>query len=113
MTDLILAIVLGLIALLPASISGTATWYATGPGAGHAAAGPALRTGDWRGRHVTVCATRCVPVVLDDFCQCYGTRVIDLATSDFARLAPLSQGIVTVTVSVGGLPVAPPTDVAP
>jgi hypothetical protein len=146
MTDLILAIVLGLIALLPASaamlpatvpvewpvnraseidhsvsatvhgggISGTATWYATGPGAGHAAAGPALRTGDWRGRHVTVCGGRgCVPVVLDDFCQCYGTRVIDLATSDFARLAPLSQGIVTVTITTAAVPVAPPTDYVP
>jgi rare lipoprotein A (peptidoglycan hydrolase) len=109
-TDLILAIVLGLIALLPASVTGTATWYATGPGAGHAAAGPALRTGDWRGRHVTVCATRCVTVVLDDWCAC-PDRVIDLAAADFAELAPLSQGVLTVTITTG-LPIAPPTDTA-
>jgi hypothetical protein len=48
--------------------------------------------------------------VLDDWCAC-PDRVIDLATADFAEFAPLSQGVVTVTITTG-LPVAPPTDAA-
>jgi hypothetical protein len=36
--------------------------------------------------------------VLGDWCQCYGTRLIDLDAADFARLAPLSQGLVEVTI---------------
>jgi hypothetical protein len=90
------------------SVSGTASWYClTGrsictrgyPGGLYAAAGPALRVGDWRGRTVTVCGNgTCIPVTLIDWCQCYGTRVIDLYSDAFSRLAPLSSGVVNVTV---------------
>jgi hypothetical protein len=107
---------------LPAAvplITGQATWYGTGPGRGHAAAGSELRTGDWRGRHVEVChGARCVEVVLDDWCACGGARIIDLSDEDFARLAPLSAGVISVTVTSGAgapapVPTAPATDVSP
>jgi hypothetical protein len=50
--------------------------------------------------------------VLDDWCAC-PDRVIDLAAADFAELAPLSQGIVLVTITDGSpTPIAPPTDAA-
>jgi rare lipoprotein A (peptidoglycan hydrolase) len=103
----------------PLILTGQATWYGTGPGRGHAAAGSELRTGDWRGRHVEVChAGRCVGVVLDDWCACGGARIIDLSDEDFARLAPLSAGVISVTVTAGAgvtpvspVPTAPATDV--
>jgi hypothetical protein len=89
--------------------SGTASWYCkAGTSACHyqysgglyAAAGPALRVGDWRGRTVTVCSgSRCVNVKLIDWCQCYGSRVIDLYSDAFSRLAPLSEGTISVKVS--------------
>jgi len=84
-----------------ASVSGIASWYAA---VGLiAAAGPALRVGDWRGRVVTVCAGGvCLDVRLADWCQCYaGTdreRAIDLSDDAFRALAPLSRGLVRVTV---------------
>jgi rare lipoprotein A (peptidoglycan hydrolase) len=66
----------------------------------YAAAGPALRVGDWRGRTVRVCANgTCLDVRLIDWCQCYGSRVIDLYSDAFRRLAPLSEGTISVTVS--------------
>jgi len=90
-------------------VSGSASWYCrTGvspchyqhAGGMYAAAGPALRVGDWRGRSVRVCANgRCVRVRLIDWCQCYGTRVIDLYSDAFRQLAPLSRGTTRVTVS--------------
>ncbi|MBA2700212.1 MAG: hypothetical protein H0U58_00740 [Chloroflexi bacterium] len=65
----------------------------------YAAAGPALRVGKWRGRRVQVCHDgRCVRVTLIDWCQCYGKRVIDLYSDAFKRLAPTSQGVITVSV---------------
>ena len=64
-----------------------------------AAAGPALRTGDWRGRVVTVCAGACIRVRLTDACQCYGTRLIDLDVRDFAKFADPSVGLLEVTIS--------------
>jgi hypothetical protein len=70
---------------------------------GVSAAGPALRAalgGSWRGVRVTVCAVgRCAVTVLGDFCQCYGSRAIDLDRAIFAAIAPLSQGIVKVSVT--------------
>ena len=88
---------------------GTASWFCLAgrspctrgyPGGLYAAAGPALRVGDWRGRQVRVCAgERCVTVELIDFCACPGGRVIDLYADAFARLAPLSRGVVTVSVT--------------
>jgi hypothetical protein len=86
-------------------VRGWATWYDDGPGF-YAAAGPALRRGDWRGTPVIVSANgRSVKVWLTDWCAC-GDRhgdptVIDLSPDAFRVLAPLSQGIVRVEVSVG------------
>jgi hypothetical protein len=92
-----------------ASRSGTASWYCkAGESACHykysgglyAAAGPALRVGDWRGRSVRVCSSgNCVWVTLIDWCQCYGSRIIDLYSDAYRRIAPLSSGTVNVTVS--------------
>ncbi len=91
------------------SVSGTASWYClSGVSACHyqysggmyAAAGPALRVGSWRGRTVRVCSGgRCVNVKLIDWCQCYGTRVIDLYSDAFRRLGSLNSGTIRVTVS--------------
>lgn len=67
----------------------------------YAAAGPALRVGDWRGRSVRVCksgTSRCIKVVLVDWCAC-PNRVIDLFGYAFAKLTPRSMGLVKVTVS--------------
>jgi rare lipoprotein A (peptidoglycan hydrolase) len=82
-----------------ASVSGIASWYAWH--AREAAAGPALRAflgPHWRGTFVAVCAKRCIWVRLTDFCQCYGVRVIDLNRDDFAKLAPLSAGLIQVQI---------------
>ncbi len=88
--------------------SGRASWYCQ-PGVSachyaysggmYAAAGPALRVGNWRGRTVTVCSGgSCVNVKLIDWCQCYGTRVIDLYSDAFRQLGPLSAGTLSVKV---------------
>ncbi len=125
----------------PATTSGSASWYCkAGSSACHhaypdrpgkadhyAAAGPRVRRmfgGDWRGRNVIVSANgRSVVVKLIDFCRC-PSRVLDLYADVFARLAPLSQGVVDVRVSsrtsaIGRpvsrdkpTPTGPPTDVA-
>ncbi len=93
--------------------SGTASWYCGHgsactrgyPGGLFAAAGPALRTGDWRGRVVVVSAGgRSVAVRLVDWCQCHkGTareRVLDLYSDVWDRLGvPLSRGLVKVVVT--------------
>lgn len=66
----------------------------------YAAAGPSLRHGNWRGSKVQVCtASRCVVVTLIDWCACPGGRVIDLYSDAFTKLAPLSRGVLNVTVS--------------
>jgi hypothetical protein len=80
--------------------TGTATWYADPRKSGlYAAAGPPLRVGDWRGRLVTVTANgHSFRVVLSDWCACRD-RVIDLSPGAFSRLAPLSRGLVRVTVT--------------
>jgi hypothetical protein len=89
-----------------APLKGWATYFDAK--AGTAAAGPLLRSGDWRGRVVTVCAGECVTVRLTDWCAC-GSRhgkptLIDLARADFARLAPTSQGVVWVMIGRATLP---------
>ena len=85
------------------SVSGIASWYAAdGP---HAAAGPALRVGDWRGRVVTVTGPAGTFVVaLAGWCQCYaGTgreRLIDLSDEAFVAVCgPLSRGLCEVEVT--------------
>ena len=79
--------------------SGTATWYRYVPGG--AAAGPALRRAlgsSWRGRLVTVRANgRSVRVKLSDYMP--SGRLIDLDAASFAVLAPLSAGVLRVTVT--------------
>lgn len=86
---------------------GVASWYCGNgspctrgyPGGLYAAAGPALRVGDWRGRVVLVSANgQSVRVRLIDWCACPNGRVLDLYADAFRRLAPLSQGLVKVTV---------------
>jgi rare lipoprotein A (peptidoglycan hydrolase) len=89
-------------------VSGTASWYC-GHGSSctrgypdglYAAAGPRLRIGDWRGRLVFVSAGgRSVMVRLIDWCQCSNGRLLDLYSSAFERLAPLSRGLVNVEVT--------------
>jgi hypothetical protein len=86
-------------------VSGVATYFASPSGV--SAAGPALRAAlgpGWRGTRVTVCAgVRCVVTVLGDWCACGprpgGPTVIDLDDNVFAALAPLSRGVIRVTVA--------------
>lgn len=87
----------------PATLRGVASWFAAPTGT--AAAGPALRRAlgaHWRGKIVETCLsnepTRCIRVKLTDFCGCPGGRVIDISAGSFARLAPLSAGLVVVRV---------------
>ena len=80
---------------------GTASWY--DDGSGLYAAVPSYRFGDPT-YPLNVCAgTRCVQVTVRDHCQCHvGTsreRIIDLSRDAFSRLAPLSRGLVRVTLS--------------
>ena len=85
------------------TVTGIASWYAYIPGG--AAAGPALRTAlgpGWRGMSVAVCrmdggAMAYARVTLSDFMV--RDRLVDLDSRSFAALAPLSQGIVKVSVT--------------
>jgi hypothetical protein len=118
--NFILALFLAIAAIFPSvasqptnapanvSVTGTATWYRA-PSIRDAAAGPGLRVGHWRGSTVTVCALECITVRLTDWCAC-PHHLIDLDSRAFRRLAPLSVGVVRVTILVGGLPIAPATD---
>jgi hypothetical protein len=91
------------------SVRGVASWYCKAgvsschyayPGGMYAAAGPALRVGNWRGRTVTVCGSgNCVNVKLIDWCACGSGRVIDLYSDAFSRLTSLSSGTLSVRVS--------------
>ena len=90
-------------------VGGSASWYCkTGVSACHhsysggmyAAAGGEIRIGGWRNRVVKVCGNgRCINVKLIDWCACGGPRIIDLYSDAFSRLAPLSAGVIRVTVS--------------
>jgi hypothetical protein len=105
-------------------VEGKASWYCGAgsrctrgyPASGlYAAAGSALRVGDWRGRTVTVrSGSRSVQVKLIDWCFCGGGRVIDLYRSVFSRLGSPSRGVLPVQVSWGeGAPATlPPTSTA-
>ena len=98
----------GYVPVLSGPLVGLATWYRYRPGQG--AAGPALRRwlGSWRGSIVRVCATACVNVRLTDWCACGHGRIVDLDARLFRQLAPLSRGVIHVTIS--GNPAAPATD---
>lgn len=82
--------------------SGEASYFGTGPDGLYAAAGPALRVGDWRGRRVRVWyGSDWVDVTLNDSCWCPAPdRIIDLSDEAFASLAPLWRGVIDVTVEV-------------
>jgi rare lipoprotein A (RlpA)-like double-psi beta-barrel protein len=100
------------VAIDTALLGGVASWYDDGPGL-YGAAGPVLREalgGDpaFRGEHVRVCADACVTVVLSDWCAC-GERagkatLVDLSPAAFRRLAPLSAGVVRITIETGAAP---------
>lgn len=81
------------------SVSGIASWYRYHRG--QAAAGPALRRflgPGWRGEIVKVCrGTVCLRLMLTDWMR--ADRLIDLDPRDFAVFAPVSRGLVRVTVS--------------
>ena len=82
------------------AVHGTATWYRWH--VGQAAAGPRLRAAlgaHWRGRYVVVTrGSRHIRVRLTDWCRCSYGRVIDLDHRSMDDLAPLSMGVVPVTV---------------
>ena len=89
-------------------LTGLATWYATGPDCLCAAAGPALRVGDWRGSTVTVTANgRLIEVTLADACWCVDRHglptLLDLSDEAVAALGlDPRRGVYAVTVE--GLP---------
>jgi hypothetical protein len=102
-----------------ALISGRATWYCgngspctrgTSPDDMVAAIDPT--TGIDKGERVTVRhGGRSVTVRIVDVCACGGSRVIDLTSGAFRRLAPLSRGVIAVELEFGGpAPTLPPTD---
>jgi hypothetical protein len=115
-----------------ALVGGTATWYCSstspctrycsstspctrgyGPSDMVAAIDPTL--GIAKGDQVTVRHDgRTITVRIVDVCACAGERLIDLTSGAFARLAPLSRGVIDVTIEAGGPALTlPPTDVAP
>lgn len=83
--------------------AGLATWYQDGPGLYGSV--ESWRYGD-SPYPATVChAGSCVTVTVRGYCAC-GDRagkqtVIDLSPEAFARLAPLSRGVIDVTLEVG------------
>lgn len=96
-------------------IGGHATWYAADGQI--AAAGPLLREyigRNWRGALVQVnSGGRSVVVRLSDWCACrHGRRLIDLSDDAFSQLAPLSRGVIDVSITrvVHRVPDPPPTD---
>lgn len=95
----------------PAAVSGgLASWY--DDGSGLYAAVPSWRFGDTPYRVRVTGNGRSVVVTVRDFCGCPGDRIIDLSADAFARLAPLSRGLLPVTVSDAGPgPTPPQTDV--
>ena len=93
----------------PTTVEGEASWYCVSgrsrcPYFAHgglfAAAGPALRVGNWRGRYVTVWYGKAhVTVQLIDSCGLGCVVTIDLFGDAFAQLAPLSAGRIDVRVT--------------
>jgi len=95
------------------SITGTASHYfGTAGGIGEPTVALPLALGGCYVGHVhgyvTVCGDRCRTLPVVDYCQCYwGTkdqRIVDLSEPAWELVAgaPLSQGLVTVTVTFSG-----------
>jgi hypothetical protein len=92
--------------------SGSATWYCSsrsactrgyGPRDMVAAIDPSL--GIERGTLLTVSHGGAEVVVrIVDVCQCKGRRIIDLTSGAYRRLAPLSTGVIPVTIEAATLP---------
>ena len=82
-------------------VSGKASWHATGRDGFYAAACYPLRKAmgiDWRGRDVLVSVgRRAVEVRLNDWCGSHD-KTIDLSDEAFRYFAPLSRGVLRVTV---------------
>ncbi|HET7702118.1 MAG TPA: RlpA-like double-psi beta-barrel domain-containing protein, partial [Candidatus Limnocylindrales bacterium] len=96
----------------PPAAGGRASWYDVGPGL--YAAVPSWRWGDEPYQVRVATGGRAVVVTVGDFCGCPGARVIDLSADAFRRLAPLSVGLVRVTVTrLGPGVTAPPTETEP
>jgi hypothetical protein len=88
-------------------VRGTASYCAPTPkycqswgGTARLAAVPTFHYGDRR-YTIVVCRaddrSRCTTAIVVSYCAC-GDKVVDLSPYAFARLAPLSRGVVTVTV---------------
>ena len=71
-------------------------------------------TGIRKGERLRVTSgRRSVVVTVRDVCACAGSRLIDLTSGAFSQLAPLSRGVIPVSIERLGarpLPVLPPTD---
>lgn len=84
------------------TIHGKATWYCCTRGYGPSDMVAAIDRKDapWRkGDRVRVTAgDRSVVVQIVDVCACKGRRVIDLSSGAFLRLAPLSRGVIRITL---------------
>lgn len=82
-------------------IMGKASWHATGRSGYYAAACRPLRQAigsTWRGRHVLVSVgRRAIEVKLNDYCASTD-KTIDLSDEVFRYFAPLSRGVIKVTV---------------
>ena len=93
------------------TLRGIATWFHSP--AGVSAAGPDLRAAlgpGWRGTSVRVCSgSACIVTVLGDWMR--ADRLIDLHAPLFARLAPLSVGVLRVVVTP--IPAPPVTSTTP
>ncbi len=113
----------------PRTVTGNATWYCSASSACTHGYSPSdlvaaidTNTGFHQGDVLRVTSGRKhVDVVIVDTCLCKGRRVIDLTSGAFWRLAPLSAGVVPVTLQLKGqigepavrpLPTGPRTDVA-
>ena len=82
-------------------MAGKASWHSTGRSGLYAAACKPLRDAigpGWRGSHVLVAYRRqAVEVVLNDWCWSKD-KTIDLSDEAFRFFAPLSRGVLRVTV---------------
>jgi hypothetical protein len=78
-------------------VSGIATWFGTGTGAGYCASQVAPRGAIIR---ITVNGTiSSITCLVNDYEAAGPPFVVDLAPADFAQLAPTSQGQISVTIS--------------